>query len=132
MKKPCANCPFLKAEAAIHVCPERVRKIASTEGSFPCHKTTVETETEEGSDLVIGPRSKQCAGFVILLLKINRPNQMVQVAERLGWLDTKAIMSDKAVVDSVHDSVEEMAKTHAKFFGVTEVKSDDADTVDDK
>jgi hypothetical protein len=120
MKKPCANCPFLKADAAVHILPQRVRDIASTEGSFPCHKTTVEAETEEGTDLVIGPRTKQCIGLVILLLKIDKPNQMVQVAERLGWLDTDAIMADKAVVDSVHDSVDEMVKAHAKFLGVTE------------
>lgn len=93
LKKPCANCPFLKDQSkAIELQPGRVEGIIEglldgSASSFACHKTThsgdwIETEDGEESYQSSG-KEQQCAGSLAVLEKIGRPTQLMQVMGRL-------------------------------------------------
>jgi len=104
LTKPCNNCPF-RTDVKPYLRAARVAKLESDlvggQASFTCHKTTVESEPDEDGEsrLVEGPKSQHCAGAMILLEKIGRPNQMMRIAERLrlyapAKLDLKAPVFD--------------------------------------
>jgi len=83
--KPCNNCPFLDNGKAIMLADGRVDSIKEEllqGGSFNCHKTVYNlddnmNETEE-------QELKMCAGAYQFLKKENKPNQQMQIAQRLG------------------------------------------------
>lgn len=96
LKKPCANCPFLvDKDKAISLHPERVpgiiNQLLSGEASgFSCHKTCggEYQENEEGDDVYIpGGKELQCAGSLIVLEKMGKPTQLMQIMERLGMYE---------------------------------------------
>tara|TARA_R110002020_G_scaffold279976_4_gene495779 strand:- start:2712 stop:3059 length:348 start_codon:yes stop_codon:yes gene_type:complete len=70
IKKPCQHCPFrIDVKPFLH--PERASELAyatqNRYNTFPCHKTTVSDEDEDGnSDRYWGEESKDCAGFLTL------------------------------------------------------------------
>ncbi len=72
MKKPCEHCPF-RRDVKPFLTPERGEELAyhatNPYNSFPCHKTTVEDEDSEESEMCATENSKECAGF--LTLQIN-------------------------------------------------------------
>ncbi len=73
--------------------------------TFPCHKTTVSSEDEDGhSHRVSTEQSQHCVGGVIFALKHDNLNQIVRIAAGLGLLDLDKLQ-DK---DQVFDSLEEM------------------------
>lgn len=83
---PCDNCPFLRDKPfGLHKarCEEIVHSLLS-DGSFPCHKTIEYDEEGEASHT---PTTQHCAGAMILLEKLERPNQMMRIAERLWMYD---------------------------------------------
>jgi hypothetical protein len=70
MAAPCVHCPF-KRDVRPFLHPERAYDIGleaeSKFGTFPCHKTTVETEDEDGfGEREIGENTKECAGSLCL------------------------------------------------------------------
>ena len=80
LKKPCSNCPFSKGRSDD---PFRRRASGSSRRRFskkirhtPCHKT----DRGQKKDI------QHCAGAMIVLEKLERPNQLGGVAERLGLL----------------------------------------------
>lgn len=80
LKNPCKGCPFKEGTTTVlrhGRAKEIVQAITDKQGTFTCHKTL---------DL---PNDKQqhCAGAMILLEHIERPNQMMRIAERLGYYD---------------------------------------------
>lgn len=115
LKRPCANCPFLK-EGGVRLHPKRAEEIAegmlSPQGhTFACHKTTVCQEHDDGSsDMVETPKSRHCAGALIFAEKNGNATQMMRIAERIGWYDAKSLMSDQKVVASVFDDLEQMVE----------------------
>ena len=93
---PCNNCPY-RTDIHPYLTKARVREfehnLVRNQRSFQCHKT-------------IGHEFQNCAGSLILLHKIDQPNQIMQVAERLGYFDpSKLDMSAP-----VFSSFEEMEK----------------------
>ena len=108
MTKPCVDCPFRvarkfplprarKAEIA--------RAVIGEGRAFPCHKTT-----QFDGDGAFEPdvdRNKQCAGAMILALKENRPTDIMQVGERLGWFDPAALTDRDDVYHSFAEWVED-------------------------
>lgn len=52
--------------------------------SFWCHKTIDYSEASEGST---NRKTQHCAGALILLEKLNRPNQLMRIAERIRCYD---------------------------------------------
>ncbi len=95
--RPCADCPF-RSDRPGYLRADRVRGIlGGGKGrhwwpavSFPCHKTIDYAET----GTMIPPSAQQCAGLMIILHRENRPNDAMQIAQRLGlWNPAKLDMS---------------------------------------
>lgn len=86
LRRPCANCPFLKV-GAIDLRPGRLagiiqNLIADDHSTFYCHKTVVRadgTHLDDGRYIAAGTES-MCAGAMIYLEKVGRPT----VGMRLG------------------------------------------------
>lgn len=102
LKTPCVNCPFRK-NIEPFLRKERAREISSAlmqDKSFQCHKTI---------DL---PNSKHqhCAGAMIMLEKIERPNQMMRISERLGLYDRSKLKMDEDVFDDFQDFIDAQRK----------------------
>lgn len=90
MRYPCDQCPFSLLPGAVRLNRERAEEIHTQvtegDGSFSCHKTAVydDDEDEEGS---IGPNTQHCAGALLYLEGIDRPNQLMRIMGRLGLYD---------------------------------------------
>ena len=116
MTTPCGNCPFLRTSKAIRLTRERVEEIAgmmldSQGGVFPCHKTTVEGEDDEGGcDLVDGPNTLHCAGALIFAEKNGTATQMMRIAERFNHdgngYDPRKLNTEADVFNSVEEMLE--------------------------
>ncbi|HEX5095208.1 MAG TPA: hypothetical protein VFX21_04315, partial [Acidimicrobiia bacterium] len=58
------------------------------QATFACHKTTVAVEMEDGEEeMTVTDKSEHCAGAMIMLEHMGRPNQMMRIAERLGFYE---------------------------------------------
>ena len=83
---PCNNCPFLDEGKAIHLDDGRmddIRKGLDEGGSFNCHKTAYSLDDNMqplGENIAL----KMCHGAYEYLKAKGKPNQVMQVAERLG------------------------------------------------
>jgi hypothetical protein len=91
LKRPCANCPFLKV-GAIELRPGRVAGIiagliADDESVFHCHKTTHHYDDEYEP---CGTES-YCAGALIYLYKAGHPNVAMRLGQALGMFDPQAL-----------------------------------------
>lgn len=102
-KKPCVNCPFRKDQGALFgLHPERIDEIVNAP-AFQCHKTVT------GLGAPDKVQKQQCAGLMALLHKEKKPNQIMQVAERLT--EWRAANLDGS---NVFDSIEQAKAEHAK------------------
>lgn len=112
MSSPCEQCPFRNDLPRGYLRLARVREIVASlmrEESFPCHKTTVDMEDEDGfCDRAVSKDSQACAGAEIFLLKQGLSTQMGRIAERLG---VAARLDEDAPVCG---SLDEMLAVHAK------------------
>lgn len=97
LKKPCGHCPFrsnitpfLTTQRADEIC----NVVLKEDKVFWCHETL---------DQIIG---SHCAGALILTTKENAPNQMQQVAERLGLHDPSKLDLESPVYGSHNEMVE--------------------------
>jgi hypothetical protein len=88
LRRPCANCPFLK-EGAIDLAPGRLAGIirnlvVDDHSTFYCHKTVhggrARGQHLESGEYVASGDESMCAGAMIYLEKIGRPT----VGMRLG------------------------------------------------
>ncbi len=99
LKKPCKNCPFLKdREAAINLAPGRVKGIIDglvngPDTGFSCHKSVYsklsghwvdDPDSEDGERYQQSGNEKQCAGSLIVMQKLGKETQLMQVMRRLG------------------------------------------------
>ncbi len=122
---PCPECPF-RTDIDGYLAPGRCREIAESlfrGGSFPCHKTTVPAEYEDGEeDLVAGPNSQQCAGASIFLQHQGMSTQMERITERLGMnvatLDMDApVARNLDEMKAVHEGEPEEIETCSVVLG---------------
>lgn len=104
LKRPCPNCPFsestpgfLRARRA----QELVDGILSGH-TFDCHKTV--GHDEDGEPIMEG--NLHCAGAAIFLEKLDRPNQLMRIFERLGGYDREKLDMDADVFDDPDDFVQ--------------------------
>jgi hypothetical protein len=112
LKRPCAHCPF-RNDRPTFLRASRAQEIATEVGendkTFYCHETV-----EYGRDGLDGEgqctqKSQQCAGQMIVLEKMDRPNQMMRIGERIGAYDrTRLHMSSPT-----YDSMQDFADAHA-------------------
>jgi hypothetical protein len=115
LKKPCAHCPFRTDCRPGWLGRSRAQEIATAitdqQATFACHETTVEGEDGEQKET---NDSQHCAGAMILLEKINRPNQMMRICERLGLYDRTKLDMDAPVFDTPKEFVKHHGKRRAK------------------
>lgn len=85
LKEPCQSCPFrtnirpyLRLDRMLGI----IRYITIRDGSFPCHKTT--GDSDDGAERDITEHTQHCAGAMIYLVKNGRMNQWMRIAMRLG------------------------------------------------
>ena len=87
--RPCDNCPF-RSDKVAYLSEERVREICDSllcDMTFSCHKTN----SYDDDGVVETKDSQHCAGALIFLERINRPNQLMRIAERLGFYDRRGL-----------------------------------------
>lgn len=106
MAKPCADCPF-RSDKVFPLMPGRAEEILDSiidmQQTFPCHKTVDYSDEEdeyEGDCHISGSDEQHCAGATIFLEKLECPNQMMRIAERLGLYDHTKLDMDAPVWDS--------------------------------
>lgn len=88
---PCKDCPF-RSDLPSHLRGwlghDRAKQIATSVfelgQSFQCHKTTEYTDDDLDNGYKLKGCESQCAGASIMQIKLGRPSQWMQVAERLG------------------------------------------------
>jgi hypothetical protein len=102
LTRPCAKCPF-RHDIRGYLRSSRAREIAEQDGEFPCHETT---EHDEEGEYVDTGEEKACAGFLIFREKMDQPNQMMRITERLGMYDRTKLDMDAPVFDEVEAMVE--------------------------
>jgi hypothetical protein len=84
MTTPCPKCPF-RSDVRPYLRRDRAAEIADgltrQQGSFSCHLTT---HHDDEGEYVRGAEEQHCAGALIVLERMHRPNQMMRWMERLG------------------------------------------------
>lgn len=123
LTKPCANCPF-RSDKLFYLRIDRASEILTAitrhQQTFACHKTTKLAETERGSDMVETPKSEHCAGALIMLEKLEQPNQLMRVAERLGVYDRSKLDMAAPVFDTPGEmlrSMRSIERNRSKLIG---------------
>ncbi len=111
LTNPCSNCPF-RTDVVPYLRAERVEEIERGlgHGEFYCHKTTQhdDKDDEENEDGSYHPTHNEmhCAGALILLEKLERPSQMMRIAERLRMYDPTKLNMAAPVFDTFEDMIE--------------------------
>ena len=114
LKKPCDYCPF-RIDRPGYLTAARAREIieallADDWAWFGCHKTTEEIEGEDGwSDRQCVDSTQQCAGSLILLLKLGQPNVATRMAVAMGLLDLDTLDMTAPVAGSTEAFIEHHA-----------------------
>ena len=114
LKKPCANCPFLK-EGAIELKAGRLKGIVTElitgeAGVFHCHKTVYNSRTGgehdgEGKYKASGAESI-CAGALIYLEKIQHPILVMQLGRAYKVYDPEVLRpAFEQVIDTPYEDL---------------------------
>jgi hypothetical protein len=99
LKRPCADCPFRKGQGErFQLHPVRLREIKHAP-AFQCHRT-VDYEHWGDAEKQQGKHPQQCAGLMAVLLRENRTNTIMQVAERIGGVDLSGLDPDNEAYES--------------------------------
>lgn len=103
-KIPCGTCPFRTTPDGLRgLGTERAQEIAESllrGESFTCH-----------SDLDKQERNRnQCVGAMLILDKLQQPNQIMQVAGRLGMFSVADLRGRDVVFDNFDDWVSSQAE----------------------
>lgn len=105
LTQPCDNCPF-RTDVKPYLTKDRVRELRDEmlgqQATFSCHKTN--KFNEEGETIEDGD-SQHCAGAMILLEKLEKPNQLMRISERLGCYDMRKLKMDSPVFDSFESMI---------------------------
>jgi hypothetical protein len=115
--RPCAQCPF-RRDVAPYLTVERVVELEDAltrqQQTFACHKTVDYTDDhdEDGESVESRPdvEEQHCAGAMILLEHLDRPNQMMRWMERLGLYRREKLDMDAPVYSTFF----EMKTAHRK------------------
>lgn len=87
LKRPCKDCPW-RTDVPRYLDPKRYKEISEhlldRGENFVCHKTV---DYSDDSDTPCLDETRTCAGAMIWMQHQGKPNQMMQVMERLGAFD---------------------------------------------
>lgn len=75
------------------------------QGTFSCHKTVDYSDEEEASE-PCREEEEHCAGAMILLEKLEQPNQWMRWMERLGFYNHAKLNMDAPVFDSPEEFID--------------------------
>jgi len=108
---PCGNCPFRTDCLDGWLGEDRAEEIAMaiTQGdkTFSCHKTNDFDEDENGETII--NENDHCAGALIMLEKMDQPNQMMRIAERLNMYDRFKLKMDSPVFEDIEEFIDHHA-----------------------
>lgn len=107
---PCKECPF-RTDVEPYLLPERAEEIcdALERGqTFSCHKTN----DYSGEDVRETSDSQHCAGALIMLEKMEMPNQMMRIAERLRIYDRTKLRMDAPVYANSGEMIDRYEEIH--------------------
>lgn len=112
LTSPCPKCPF-RTDIEPFLRPDRVREIEESlvQAEFPCHATLDYANDSGGAET---SKTAHCAGALILLEKLERPSQMMRIAERLGLYDPAKLDMAAPVFDSFEDMVAAQRPAHGR------------------
>jgi hypothetical protein len=100
LRAPCGNCPF-RTDITFYLDTARVegicKAITTGDKTFSCHKTT--KHDDEGRSIA-HKGEQHCGGALVMLERLNRPNQMMRIAERLRYYDRSKLRMDAPVFES--------------------------------
>lgn len=121
LKKPCSECPFRKDGKGVRLQDGRKEDIlegllSGRDSSFPCHKTVyrkgADNFDEEGE---YRPRDVSvCPGAMAVARKLGRDPQMIQIAERLGWIELDHL--DQAMKETLDPSDLKIDRKKARLY----------------
>lgn len=98
MVAPCAECPF-RSDRKAYLTRARVRQligdITTGQKTFACHKTVYSNAEDE-----------HCAGALIFLERMDKPNQMMRWMERLGGYDRTKLKMDSPIFEDAQSMIE--------------------------
>lgn len=105
MKTPCPHCPF-RTDIRPYLTRDRAQEIADGltrhQQTFSCHETT---EHDDDGEAIIRDDEQHCAGAMIMLEAMNRPNQMMRIAERFGSYDRRKLSKNPPVFQHVREFI---------------------------
>lgn len=108
--RPCPKCPFrtdIKPYLRKGAIDEFKHNMLRRDHTFTCHETQVGPNGEYCDNL---PGKQHCAGALILLEKLQKPNQYMRIMERLGFYDRKKLDMKAPVFDSFEEMREAQEK----------------------
>lgn len=74
------------------------------DGTFACHKTVF--YNDDHSEGLQTQDTQHCAGALIVLMKIEMPNQLMRIAGRLRVFDAEKLAMDAPVFDTIEDFID--------------------------
>jgi hypothetical protein len=99
LTRPCNNCPFRKGVGPRFRLPRLRLQAIRRAVAFQCHKT-VDYAHFNNPEKRSGNHPQQCAGLLAVLHREGEPNQIMQVAMRLGHLDPAKLDPDREAYGS--------------------------------
>ncbi len=100
LTRPCDQCPF-RTDHPTYLRAGRVEEICDSllneQTSFPCHKTIHYDVAGVGHYL---EGTQHCAGALIMLERMDAPNQLMRIMERIGAYDRSTLHMDSPVYES--------------------------------
>lgn len=105
MTTPCPKCPF-RTDIKPFLRRDRAREISEAlflhQQTFACHVTV---EHDDDGEHVLRPDEQHCAGAAIVLERMNRPNQMMRIAERIGCYNARKLDMKAPVFKHLRDFI---------------------------
>ena len=101
LPRPCKKCPF-RSDVKGYLTKARVRDIINgitrRQETFSCHNTNEFVDNDDGwTETVETANSQHCAGALIFLERLDQPNQMMRIAERIGLYNRNKLVMDSPV-----------------------------------
>lgn len=106
--RPCAACPF-RTDVTPFISWQRAKEICDAllirQATFQCHKTVDYDKADEDGEVAAHvaaseKNAQHCAGATIMLEKMDRPNQWMRIAERIGKYDRRKLDMSSPVYGS--------------------------------
>jgi hypothetical protein len=110
LTSPCKDCPFRRDVKPYLTLARAVEIVgAVTSGAtFSCHATNEFDDEDE-----VSRENQHCAGAMVMLEKMERPNQMMRIAERLGMYDMRKLKMDAPVYNTPEDMIKAYRRKRA-------------------